>query len=357
MWPRNLAKSVILSVLLLAPVCLAVGAAIPEYDIGQLGRFGIEAGSLKVELTPPAELKQPSPVGFTLRGSRARWSFCLTRETPDGAVDEPVMALSYEDPGASSQDGQSTGTLFWGKDYLAVSAVVRLDGKPIAVIYRAQADLRNVRLEVSAKTNEQITESLVDEYADSLQDLANAHAHEVGLYLAPILKKLTRQNLLGLGATDVYTVFNSLAPDPAVVEQLRRLLPALDSMSVRERDAASVQLANLGRAGVLAALRCDGAALSPEQRSRLTRFIESHRRRFYVSPELSRRDTEFLLACLEDDDPAVRQAAKQALQGALGQALSFDPGAGFDDRATAVQELKASLQAQTAGWMMKPEGR
>ena len=59
-----------------------------------------------------------------------------------------------------------------------------------------------------------------------------------------------------------------------------------------------------------------------------------------------RRDVAFLLDCLENIDPAVRVAAKAALEKAAGHGLAYDVSADASERAVAVEKLRALLKKE-----------
>jgi hypothetical protein len=137
-------------------------------------------------------------------------------------------------------------------------------------------------------------------------------------YLIPVLRRLGP----ALPASDVYRVFDRIPADPAMTRQILPLIAKLDSDDAKARDAAVTSLKALGRAAVHACLRLDEAILSPEQRNRLSAFYASEGWLHVPDIEAARRDPEFLSACLEDQDPAVRTAATN-----LQAALRVAPGA------------------------------
>jgi hypothetical protein len=54
------------------------------------------------------------------------------------------------------------------------------------------------------------------------------------------------------------------------------------------------------------------------------------------------------MACLEDEDPAVRTQAKQSIEALLGHAVAYDPQQGFEQRRAAVKELRERV-AESGG--------
>lgn len=158
----------------------------------------------------------------------------------------------------------------------------------------------------------------------SLQELRAAHPIEFRQHILPLLAKVSDLKWLQPGAADVYSAFGTIAADQKIIQRIEGLLPELDADAFPIRDAASQQLAELGPAGVLAALRMDLSKLTGEQSGRLREFVASHRRRTLMQPQDAARDPEFLVDCLEHDDPQVRGAAHRALEALTGQKLTFN---------------------------------
>jgi len=180
--------------------------------------------------------------------------------------------------------------------------------------------------------------------ASTLLQLYNEHPEEVRKYVIPMMLRIGGRNVLQPGAADVYAVFDEIPPDPATVRKLAALLPRLDAELFTDRDAASKDLAKLGPAGVLAAMRLDKSKLSREQKGRLDAFIATDRRRVVDDPLAMRKDTSFLLDALEDDDTAVRLAAKSCLEAAAGHPVTFDTSLAREPRTEAVEVVRKSLQ-------------
>ncbi|HSI32343.1 MAG TPA: hypothetical protein VK986_02030 [Tepidisphaeraceae bacterium] len=128
-------------------------------------------------------------------------------------------------------------------------------------------------------------------------------------YLVPAFRQLGP----GLAASDVYRVFDQIPADPKVARAIVPLVGRLAVASGDERDAALAALRAMGRPAILATLRLDAATLSPEQRERLAGFQAADG--WYRVPDLdaARRDMSFLVACLTDEDPAVRSAAEASI--------------------------------------------
>lgn len=184
--------------------------------------------------------------------------------------------------------------------------------------------------------------------AASLIELCEDHPAEVRRILRPLLAAIAdgHDPLCPRGG-DIYRAFEQIPADPQVSAQLPAIVKAFDALDPAVRESASAELEALGRAGVLAAVRFDRTDLSPEQRSRLDNFVAGHtlRRsdgRLRDADDL-RRNKNFLVDCLADDEPAVRAAALAALRERTGRRIEFDLDAPPAQRRAAVAELARSI--------------
>jgi hypothetical protein len=183
--------------------------------------------------------------------------------------------------------------------------------------------------------------------ASTLRQLQAEHPREVRTYLAPILRSLSGRTLLKPEPGDVYAAFTEIRPDPVVDARLREILERLGSDEYAVRDRASRDLADLGTPGVLAAVRRDGPGIAPEARARLEAFIAANSGMSSEQVVAARRDPTFLIECLDDEDRAVRLAAKGALEKLLGKAVTFDVDAGPTARVGAIEGLYKKVTPAT----------
>jgi len=183
--------------------------------------------------------------------------------------------------------------------------------------------------------------------AADLDELRRKYPNETCWYLLPVLRQMTGQPILRPGGGDVYRVFTDIPADPAVTKQIDQLLPRLAASDAAERDRATTALYDLGRPGALAALRYDSESLIPEQRTRLQTLIARQAPLGIEDPAIAAKDPNFLIDCLEDDDPAVRTGAKNLLEQALGHKVDFDPSAPVNRRAAAATAIRTTY-AHTA---------
>ncbi len=187
------------------------------------------------------------------------------------------------------------------------------------------------------------TDSLLNAHASSIGQLRTEHPEEFRKYVLPLLEKLSDMQWLRPGAADVYAAFPQIPADEQVTRKVRALLPDLDSDAFPIRDAASTQLAALGPPAVLAALRMDWSDLSDEQQSRLLALINDHHRREVLDAATAGKDLNFLADCLEYDDPAVRAAARSAIEQALGQPVGFDVQSTGEARTDEVDAVRKQI--------------
>lgn len=183
--------------------------------------------------------------------------------------------------------------------------------------------------------------------AADLLDLRRKHPNETCWYLLPVLRQMSGQPILRPGGGDVYRVFTDIPADPAVTKQIDQILPRLAADDAQERDRATVALNDLGRPGALAALRYDTDVLIPEQRTRLQTLIARNAPLGIEDPAAAAKDPNFLIDCLEDDDPAVRAGAKSLLEKTLGHKVDFDPAAPSDRRAAAATAIRTTYAHTT----------
>jgi hypothetical protein len=146
----------------------------------------------------------------------------------------------------------------------------------------------------------------------SARDMLRETPHAARKYLIPLLRLLSGgENPLRPGAADVYRAFD-VPPDPAALAAVNRLLPRLAAPDAAERDAASAELAALGRRAVRAAMAVDAEAVHPEAAARLRAVIDAtaHDPR---PPADLRADLTFVIDATTDPDPVVAREAKLLL--------------------------------------------
>lgn len=184
--------------------------------------------------------------------------------------------------------------------------------------------------------------------AASLFELRTQRPTEYRQKLGPMLRRMLGQDPLAVRAADCYRAFPEIAPDPKVALKVNALLDRFELPMASDRDKASAELAALGVPGVLAALRLDANALTPEQRARIEAFINQHDDKRVVAAAEAAKDLEFLVDALEYDDARVRQAAWTVLKPALNTQVAFDPAAPADKRQGATESLRIEVGKRLA---------
>jgi hypothetical protein len=232
------------------------------------------------------------------------------------------------------------------EDELCVIGSGRVGRTFVTVEYRQDQAGNAARLTVLRSRRAGVGRPLHDFTAPDLLKLWNDHQRECRMYLVPLLKTIApRENLLRPRAGDVYRVFNEIPADAETTRRVAALLPELEAESPAARDAASGKIEALGAPGVLAVLRMDRTEWTPEQTARLATIVRRHST-LNDSPAW-RRDIYFLTDCLDDGDPAVRQAALAAVRAIAGREVDFDVEAAPAARLAAAQEILRSLESAT----------
>ena len=302
--------------------------------LNELLQFSLADGLLQTEVIP-----SDLPAGqsrFSIDGSTATWVAQIQNAGPTAGTYVNLSRYDFD----QTEEGQIWSvTLHRSDSYLSIN----MQGLGAGVTFHQSNGV--VMLIVMQFVNGR-NRPVLRLDAPSLLQLQADHPEEVRQYMLPMLNRWGGGDVLRVGAADVYTVFAELPPSSVVMEKLKRQLPRLDSDAFPERDAASTELMNLGRQGIQAALRLDREGLSFEQCNRIDALTDRERHRLVEDPAVLRRDVAFLLYCLEDIDPAVRVAAKAALEKAAGHGLAYDVSADASERAVAVEKLRALLKKE-----------
>lgn len=290
--------------------------------ISELVRLRLKDDVLGVDIDemPPAE----QPMRLELTDDDGNWAVRTVGQGPDRRIS------------ITRWDNAAYDTGVW---------MVTLDlqpGNPLSITVRigngafhyTQSAEGAVRLDV--KGQRLIGQNIVE--------LARAHPEAARDILRPMLAAFGGHSLLRPGATDVYRVFGDIPADPNTVDKLQRdIMPHLDAADFDQRQAAAEALAKLGRLGVLAVLRTEREELSQEQIQRLDLFLARFAKLKLDDAAAARRDPDFLLDCLSDEDPRIRQAALNALGKLTGKAIAFDLKLPQDEAARAADRLRATL--------------
>jgi hypothetical protein len=309
-----------------------------KYPLAHLFRLDVRDGTLSAELLADFT-SQYEAYRVEVEGSEAQWTVRKRIIGGNNTVFVQISRYNFDAP--PDQYWCTSMTLRSG-----MIALLGTSGDSNAGV-RVRLTQANGMMSFSCgKVEDGLQTNFLLAAAPTLDQLKAEHPREVRKYLAPILRNLTGRTPLQPAPADVYRAFDSIRPDPKVVKQVEDLLGRLDSEVYAVRDSASRELAGLGPPAVLAILRRDMDDLSAEAHNRVDRFIAS---RGNLSPEeaiAARKDRAFLIDCLDDEDPAVRSAAKTALEKFIGMKIDLDSTLTGDARSDAVDALRQKLNPQ-----------
>lgn len=175
------------------------------------------------------------------------------------------------------------------------------------------------------------------------------HPRQTNDFLRPLLRELGQESVFAPEPMIAWQVFSELwHPDPAIINQVRELLPALNADSYQARDSALAKLHHLGKGGAAVLMRMDRSGFTPEQNARVDRFLMQFAQLPARQVARLRSDPGFLLDCLYADDPTLRQTALERLRVVVGRPeLQFDVNADATARASAVAGLRQQVLAAT----------
>jgi len=305
------------------------------YPLHQFLLLEVRGGALAAELLADLPVRNEL-TRIAVKDSGALWT---VRKRVIGNLNNVYLTVVRYDFDAPPDALWST-TLTLRSGYFAISAVQgnNVDGT------RVRITQSNGSLSFTcSRIDRGVQKSVLVASALSLRQLQAEHPREVRQYLDPMLFGLTGRHLLRPGAADVYRVFTAVAPDPQTAKAFEKVVLDLESDSFDQRERATKALREMGAPGVLAAVRRDNRDLSPEAKSRIDNFLATHATLTPEELEAAANDPVFLLDCMEDEKVAVRAAAREALEKRLGRKVEFDPSAGEDARAAAVDALRGQL--------------
>jgi hypothetical protein len=303
----------------------------------ELLKFSLLDGSLRVDVGAAVSDPAHGQARVAVEGSPATW---LVRTQAALPVNSYVSVVRYDFD--QTADGQIWLTsVIRGDGYLSLSA----EGIGVRLQYNQSNGMAQLSL-WQMQRGRYVQVLRLD--GPSFLRLQAEHPEEVHQYLLPLLVRLGGEQLLRPGGADVYRVFAELPVSPGVAAKVAEILPRLDSDVFSLRDAASHDLAELGARGAQVVLKLDRGLLTFEQNDRLDAFLDTQRRRAIDDPTTMRKDAAFLVDCLEDDDPAVRAAAKGAMEKAMGRKVEFDLEADAGKRAARAEELREAVRSAKA---------
>jgi hypothetical protein len=246
----------------------------------------------------------------------------------DGTADAAVILW---------ENGGGSGT------FVHLAAVSNEGGKPRHIDSVCLGDRVNIQA-LSIKGGVITVEILTQGPHDAMPD---PNLHEAHRFILQNDRLVPDDGLIRPWAADVYRVFTQIQPRPEMQQKLLEIILAMDATGSAEREAASRRLEALGNPGMLAAIRLDRSALSPESRNRIAAAIKAQTRSLLAAEDL-REEPAFLISCLEFDDPGVRELALASLRSLFGVDIAIDLAA----NPAALHAATDALRRQLAGKYM-----
>jgi hypothetical protein len=159
--------------------------------------------------------------------------------------------------------------------------------------------------------------------AGSFEELLRKYPGPTAKYLAPVFRDFGQDAaVFAVDPRVAWQLFpDAVDPDEAMASRVLALLDRLNVDDFRQREAAAVELAELGGPAMLVLGELDRATLTGEQNARIDTLLAGYRRLDAAEAAALLEDPEFLLRCFTycEDRPARAAAAR-----ALGQVLARD---------------------------------
>jgi hypothetical protein len=284
-----------------------------------IARFFLENGRLAVEI---GGFEAPQLTRVNVSDSDGAWLVLEKAQRMRRAAvrPRPMLLLDRYD------FGQHDPNAFWATYANISSHSILISGESLQkrIIFNENANATTLTVnDIDPAARSELAHMTFE--ASSLADIRNEHPGEYRKFLLPLLGKLMDTSWILPGATDVYEVFKDIPADDASSDELKSLLPHLDSTVPAERDGARAQIEAMGAGGILAAMRMDFSTLTPEQQTALSGVIARGRRAKVEDIKGAARDVDFLLDCLEMNVPGVKPVALLQLEKTLGRPIAFDP--------------------------------
>ncbi len=180
--------------------------------------------------------------------------------------------------------------------------------------------------------------------APDVATLARRYPREVARYLRPFLREMRLESMFAPDPRIAWQVFAArLRTDPAILQKINDVLPALDDNDSYKRAEAVAEIRKLGIPGGIAIVNMDRSRLSVQQSVLLDASLAPFRPSRAESPAECRADPGWLLDCLYCEDAMIRQAAFDCLRELLKHEIVVDIEAGPARRIAAVDSLRAKL--------------
>jgi len=177
--------------------------------------------------------------------------------------------------------------------------------------------------------------------------LRRHHSAEINQYLRPLLREFRIKGLFNIDHVVASQVFpKQWKRDEAMLQKVAALVQGLDADDYSARQEAMSALRNLGPDAALYLFHQDQSRLSTEQLSRSDVLMAAHRLLGHEQAARLGEDPEFLLDCVEGDDPAVRQAAVERLEKLTGKRPEIDANDSHEVRSKKVEKMRMELMSK-----------
>jgi hypothetical protein len=184
----------------------------------------------------------------------------------------------------------------------------------------------------------------VELQASDFFTLIHTHSEECDAYIRPLLRDLGQEAIFAPDPLVAWQVFSETwKPDPAVSQQIQKLLPGLDVDDYHKRDEATRELEKLGRDGAAVLIHLDRSKLTPEQNARVDLALGPYAQLPAKQASHLRSDPAFLLDCLYSDDASLKKVALERLREVADPTIQFDINAAPAVRNAAISALRLRL--------------
>jgi hypothetical protein len=181
--------------------------------------------------------------------------------------------------------------------------------------------------------------------AASLYDLRRKYPDEYERFLRPMMRGFKEESVgFGVDSRTAWQVLSDTwKPSTDLPAKVEAIIVRLNADDYSARAAAQKDLEQLGEPAALYLMATPHTDLTPEQAARLAGFIAPYHPLDDAQIARFRKDENFLLDCLFNDDPAVREAALGRLRQMTGQNVPLDPDQSPQERIESIRRLRDQL--------------
>jgi hypothetical protein len=312
-----------------------------EKDINDLLRFSIRDGQLILDVpmapTDPANVRilgRPftAQVSLIPRPRFRMMSFLAHDFSSPGAVvvqtqimSGPIQLLIAQDIEFPAET-RSTTLMEQLVKHRPVSVTMRVQD----IINSSGKDIAHIKLS-----------------APTFEELRKEYPSETDKYLRPIFREIGEE-------ADVFLIDRARAwqvlsdegtGDNRLPDEVKQIVARFDADDYSTRQSAMADLEKLGESAALVLQHADRAKWSEQQRAMVDTFLVHYRPLSDADVKRYRADPEFLLDCLYNPEPEIRQMATQRLEALTGGAFKIDPAHDPADRRRQIEAWRMKLTA------------